>query len=192
MAKATGPKYYVTFRRKRERVTNYAKRLGLVKASLPRMVVRKSNAGVFVQFVNYDAAGDKPLATVASKSLEKDGWYPRCNAPTAYLAALKCAKAASKAGVKKFVLDIGMQTPSKGAIVFAALQGAIDAGLETSYEKEMVPGKKLNGSEIAQYAKTLKAGGKYDKMFSGYVKRKIEPEKLPEYFETAKKKIMSG
>ncbi len=192
MAKATGPKYYVSLRRKRERVTNYAKRLGLIKSMLPRMVVRKSNSGVFVQFVNYEAAGDKPLATVASKMLSQDGWYPRCNAPTAYLAGLKCAKEAKKNGVTKFVLDIGMQTPSKGAIVFAALKGAIDAGLETSYEKSMVPEKKLDGSEIAAYAKALKGKGAYEKMFSGYLKLKIDPEKLPEHFQTAKKKIMSG
>jgi hypothetical protein len=41
--------------------------------------------------------------------------------------------------VKDFVFDMGMYTPSKGSILFAALQGAADAGLEAKVDKNMVP-----------------------------------------------------
>jgi ribosomal protein L18 len=40
MAHATGPVYKVAFRRRRKNLTNYAKRLALVKGSSPRLVVR--------------------------------------------------------------------------------------------------------------------------------------------------------
>ena len=43
MGKATGPTYTVPFKRRRENLTNYAKRLALLKSMKPRMVVRKSN-----------------------------------------------------------------------------------------------------------------------------------------------------
>ena len=71
---------------------------------------------------------------------------------------------AAKKGVKKFVFDIGMQTPSKGAVVFAALQGAADGGLEVSFDKEMVPTAKLANP----------------------------PEKLKAAFEAAKNKCLKG
>ena len=40
-------------------------------------------------------------------------------------------KLAQKKGVKEFVLDMGMYTPSKGSVIFAAQKGASDAGLTT-------------------------------------------------------------
>jgi len=192
MTKATGPTFIVPFRRKRKGLTNYAKRLALVKSHLPRMVVRKTGTGMLVQFVNFEPQGDKVVASVHSTLLKKFGWVPHRNAPTAYLAGLACARAAGKKGVKDFVLDIGMYTPSKGSIVFAALKGAIDAGLKTAYQADMVAEKRINGSEIATYAKMLKQSGKYDKMFSAYVKAKVDAERLPEIFEAAKKGVLSS
>ncbi len=48
-------------------------------------------------------------------------------------------KLAQEKGVKEFVLDMGMYTPSKGSIIFAALQGAADSGLSTKFDSKMVP-----------------------------------------------------
>ncbi|MEM4634204.1 MAG: 50S ribosomal protein L18, partial [Candidatus Anstonellaceae archaeon] len=124
MATATGPTYKVAFRRRRKNLTNYAKRLALVKNKAPRMVVRKSSAGVLVQFIEFHPQGDKALASVKSTQLKQYGWLPRCNSPTAYLCGLLAAKMASKKGVKEFNLDIGMHSPTKGSVVFAALKGA--------------------------------------------------------------------
>ena len=44
----------------------------------------------------------------------------------------------------QFIVNNGIiYTASKGNIVFAALKGAIDAGLSTSFQEEMVPTQKL-------------------------------------------------
>lgn len=193
MGKATGPVYKVAFRRRRKNLTNYARRLALVKGMKPRMVVRKSSTGVLVQFFDLGAKGDRIIASVHSRFLRQYGWAPRCNAPTAYLCGLLAGKAAGKKGAQEFNLDIGMQTPSKGSVVFAALRGAIDAGLKTNYEEEMITDDRITGAAIEAYAKSLKASdaAKYDRLYSSYKKENFSPEKITETFKAVKEKIIS-
>lgn len=144
MTQATSPIFNVAFRRRREGKTNYAKRLALVKSGKPRMVVRRSNAGVVVQFVEFDPKGDRTLLTVTGSQLSKlCQWPSKRNVWTAYLAGLMAGRMAHKKGVTEFVLDIGMYTPSRGSMLFAALKGAADAGLKASFDKEKVPEDKL-------------------------------------------------
>jgi len=71
MTKAKGPSYRVYFRRRREGKTNFAKRLALVKGGKTRMVVRRSNKGVLVQFIDFDPKGDRTLLTVSGAHLAK-------------------------------------------------------------------------------------------------------------------------
>ena len=191
VSRATGPVYKVAFRRRRSNLTNYAKRLALVKGGSPRMVVRKSGRGVTVQFVQFFPSGDKVVSSVRSGSLSKQGWFPRCNAPTAYLCGLLAGKAAAKKGVQEFNLDAGMQTPSRGSVIFAALQGAIDSGLKTNYEGKMIDEARIGGAAIAQYASSLKSSdsAKYNRLFSAYLKAGFAPEKMSEAFKAAKAKI---
>ncbi|MDD5339881.1 MAG: 50S ribosomal protein L18 [Candidatus ainarchaeum sp.] len=144
MTKATSPIFRVPFRRRREGKTNFAKRLALVKSGKPRMVVRRSNAGIVVQFIEFDPKGDRTLLTVNGRHLAKQcQWDSKRNVWTAYLAGLMAGRLAHKKGVTDFVLDIGMYTPSKGSILFAALKGAADAGLKASFDKEKVPESKI-------------------------------------------------
>jgi len=187
MSKATGPVYKVAFRRRRQSLTNYAKRLALVKAELPRMVVRKSRKGVLVQFVQFSPEGDNVLACAKSSQLSKFGWSPRRNTPSAYLTGMLAAKLASAKKVSDFVLDIGLATPSKGAIVFAAAQGALDAGLKTSFDSKMIDASRIKGEHIAKYAAS--ASGT---QFASYSKQNFDPKKIAEAFAAAKQKITDG
>jgi large subunit ribosomal protein L18 len=184
----------VAFRRRRTNTTNYVRRLALVKGSSPRMVARKSSTGILVQFFEFDAKGDKVISSISSSALKQYGWAPRCNSPTAYLCGMLAGKLAGKKGVKEFNLDMGMQTPSKGSVVFAALQGAIDSGLKTNYTEEMIAADRVNGSVIAKYAAELKSkdSAKYQKVFSSYIKEGFAPEKAEEAFKAAKAKINSA
>ncbi|MFQ5406551.1 MAG: 50S ribosomal protein L18 [Candidatus Micrarchaeia archaeon] len=159
MSKATGPTYQVHFRRRRQGKTNYAKRLALLKSGKPRMVVRKTNKYVIVQFANTNAKGDRGLAATTSKALSKYGFDGKCNTPSAYLTGMLCAKKAAKKGVSEFVADLGLHTASKGNLIFAAVKGAVDAGLKTSLDENKTPnderitGKHLNLSDKFQNAK---------------------------------------
>ena len=144
MTRAKSPIYKVGFRRRREGRTDYRRRLALVKSGKVRMVVRRSNRYVTVQFIRFDPAGDRTLLTVDGPKMRKlFNWPAKRNAWTAYLTGLYAGREAGRAGVKEFVLDNGMYTASKGSVVFAALKGAVDAGLSTSYSEEKVPLGKL-------------------------------------------------
>ncbi len=192
MGKATGPTYTVPFRRRRENLTNYAKRLALLKSMEPRMVVRKSNRNVLVHFVNYAENGDVTVAAASSRELAKFGWHCSGNTPTAYLTGLLAGKRAKEKGIEKFVPDIGLATPSKGALAFAAVRGAMDAGLETKYEEGMVDEGRIRGEHIAKYAESLKGKPEYEKIFSSYLKANVPPESIPGMFDKVKEEIMKS
>ena len=145
MTKAKSPTHAVPFRRRREGKTNFQKRLGMVKSGKTRLVVRRSNRYVDVYFVNFELNGDKTLLSVTGKKLSKEFQYPaKRNTWSAYLAGLYAGRLAQSAGVKEFILDTGMYTVSKGSILFAALKGAVDSGMNTNYKEEMVPNDKLD------------------------------------------------
>lgn len=190
MAKATGPVYNVPFKRRRKGLTNYAKRLALVKGNRPRMVVRKSLKRVSVQFVKFGDKGDVTLASANSAELAKYGWSGRSNLPTAYLTGALAAKRARKKGVADFVLDIGLATASKNALPFAAAKGAVDAGLKANIGPDVVEEARIRGEHIASYAEKAKAAGNYEKQFGAYIKEGVQPEKLPEKFDAAKAAVM--
>ena len=191
MAKAKGPTYGVAFRRRRENRTNYAKRLALVKSGLPRMVVRSSNKGITVQFVKFGEKSDSTLAGVESRALKKFGWAPRANVPTAYLTGLLAATLAKKKGVKEFVLDLGLASPVKGSIPFAAQRGAIDCGLASPQGEGIADEGRMRGAHIEEYAKKL-GEGEYKKMFAAYLKEGFEPKEFTKRFEQAKEAILKG
>ena len=162
MTRAKGPKHKVGYRRRREGVTRFSKRLPLIKSGKPRIVVRKSNRNIVVQFVEFSEKGDRTAFTFNSGHLKKLFKWPSArNAWTAYLAGLYAGKEASKKGVKEAVPDIGRHTPSKGNIVFAAIKGAADAGIKCSFSEDVVPMDKISAP----------------------------PEKIKAQFEEVKKKI---
>lgn len=144
MTKASGPSFRVYFRRRRDGKTNFAKRLALIRGGKTRMVVRRSNKGIIVQFIDFDPKGDKTLLTLSGTHLSKTyQWPSKRNVWTAYLVGLMAGKVAQKKGVKEAILDMGMYTPSKGSVIFAAQKGAADAGMATLYDKEKVPETKI-------------------------------------------------
>ena len=131
MTKATGPSFKVYFRRRRAGKTNFAKRLALVRGGKTRMVVRRSNKSILVQFIDFDPKGDKTLLTINGTHLSKTyKWPSKRNVWTAYLAGLMAGKLVQKKGVKEINLDMGMYTASKGSIIFAAQKGAADSGIK--------------------------------------------------------------
>ncbi|HLC68394.1 MAG TPA: 50S ribosomal protein L18 [Candidatus Bilamarchaeaceae archaeon] len=144
MSRAVNAIYRVSFRRRREGRTNYARRLALIQSGKTRLVVRKTNKNIIVQLIDTGPKGDVTRVTVLSSVLKKMGWEPRRNAATAYLTGWYAARLARDKSIQEFVLDIGLHTPSNGSIVFAAAKGALDAGLRSSYQGEKAPGQKID------------------------------------------------
>jgi large subunit ribosomal protein L18 len=76
------------------------------------------------------------------------------NTPAAYLTGMLFAVKAKKAGQDRAILDIGLNRATTGARVFAALKGAVDAGLEIPYGEEILPSEeRIKGAHIAAYNK---------------------------------------
>jgi len=147
---ARGPTYRVPFRRRREGKTDYRKRLKLLRSGLPRLVVRNTNRNIIVQVINYHPNGDRIVSSAISSELRKLGWKGSTkNLPCAYLTGYLAARRALAKGVKSAVLDIGLHRPSKGARVFSALKGAIDAGMLIPHGEEKVPDEdRIRGKHI--------------------------------------------
>ena len=152
---ATGSRYFVPFRRRREGKTDYYQRTRLVVADVPRMVVRKSNRHIIVQLVTAEMDGDRTLVAANSKELEQYGYKgSTSNTPAAYLTGMLFAVKAKKARQDSAILDIGLNRATPGARVFAALKGAVDAGLDIPYGEDILPSEdRLKGAHIAAYNK---------------------------------------
>lgn len=189
MAKATGPTYKLAFKRRRLNLTNYRKRLALLKSGLPRFVVRKTNRNVIVQCMGFTPDHDEVIARADASELAKYGWKQSANLPSAYLVGYMCAKRALAAGTKSVVLDSGLHTPSKGSFLFACVKGAIDAGLEVPVGDIEFDEERINGKHISEYAKQIAGTEKYNKLFSQYLKKGIKPEELNSLFEKVKQQI---
>lgn len=146
-----GPRYRVKSRRRREGVTDYRKRLNLLKSKKIRMTVRKSLKNTQVQFIEYKENGDNVLATATSKELPgKYNWeFSTSSTPAAYITGFIAGKRAKDKGIDECVFDIGRNVPSDGGRLFAALKGADDAGVKCGYDKKKIPSEdRLMGKHI--------------------------------------------
>jgi len=152
---ATGARYFVPFRRRREGKTDYYQRTRLIVADAPRMVVRKTNRHIIIQLVTAEMEGDRTLVAANSAELEKYGYKgSTSNTPAAYLTGMLFAAKAKKAQYDRAILDIGLNRATKGARVFAALKGAVEAGLEIPHGEEILPSdERVRGAHIAAYNK---------------------------------------
>ncbi len=191
---AKGPSYRLPFRRRREGKTDYRARTALVLSRLPRLVVRGTLNHMIVQIVKATVTGDRIMASAHSQELTKTyGWQGGCgNIPSSYLTGFLCGFRAIANDAKKAVLDIGLQSSSHGARVFAALKGAIDAGIAVSHNENMLPEKtRIQGQHIVGYANQLASSNPeaYQHRFSRYLSRGLRPEQLSEHFSLIQKKI---
>jgi large subunit ribosomal protein L18 len=192
---AKNARYNLPYRRRREGKTDYKSRIALIRSGSPRFVVRPSNEHIMVQVVEAQVEGDKVIASVHSKELtSKYDWKGSCsNIPAAYLSGYLTGLKASKLDVKKAVLDIGLKRSTKGAKIFAALKGGVDAGLDIPYSDTISPNEeRIRGEHIVNYAKLLSQTPElYQKMFTRYLHKKLKPEDISTHFDEIKSKIDS-
>ena len=173
---ATGPRYKVPMRRRREVRTDYHQRLRLLKSGKPRLVARTSNKHVRAQLITPGPDGDETHAAASSEDLAEYGWEaPTGNLPSAYLTGFLAGTRAVEAGLEEAVLDIGLNTATPGNKVFAVQEGAIDAGLEIPHNDDVLADWSRNrGEHIAEYAEQLD-----EPLYSG----DFDATKLPEHFD---------
>ena len=180
---ATGPRYKVPMRRRREVRTDYHQRLRLLKSGRPRLVARRSNNHITAQLVATGPAGDETIASAHSSDLEAYGWEaPTGNLPAAYLTGLLAGVRAVDAGIDEAVLDIGLNTATPGNKLFAVQEGAIDAGLEIPHNEDVFADwQRTRGEHIAEYA-----AERDESLYAG----SFDATELPEHFDTVREAIM--
>lgn len=130
-------------RRRKEGKTDYKARFNMLKSEKPRLVIRKTNRYIIAQIVESKAAQDHVLITVSSKDLLEKGW------PKDKSGSLKSLMAAYLTGYllvknlrekpKQIIFDSGMHRHIKGSRIYAALRGAVDAGLNIPHNPETLP-----------------------------------------------------
>lgn len=186
----TAPKS-VPFRRKREGKTDYKKRLMLLKSGRRRFVVRKSLKNIITQIVEYSPKGDKVITSASSKDLEKYGYkFSKGNLVAAYLTGFLLGKRSKKKGANDAILDLGLNISIKGSRIYAAVKGAIDAGLKVPCSPEILPSDdRIKGAHIKSYAEKIKKDGGSKNQFSAYSKNNLAAEKITEAFDDVKNKI---
>lgn len=112
--------------------------------------MRKSNRHIQVQLVAYQASGDLVLASAHSNELSGHGWkHAKNNVPAAYLTGWL---AGCKIGgdISETVLDTGLQKVQSGGRLYAALKGALDAGLSIPHSEDIFPNEnRIEGKHIS-------------------------------------------
>lgn len=180
---ATGPRYKVPMRRRREARTNYHQRLRLLKSGKPRLVARKSNQHTRAQLVVTGPNGDETVASATSSDLAEYGWEaPTGNLPAAYLTGLLAGIRAREADLDEAVLDIGLNTATPGNKVFAVQEGAIDAGLEIPHNEDVFADwDRTRGVHVAKYAESQE-----EDLYAG----SFDATELPAHFDAIRETLM--
>ncbi len=180
----------VQFDRKRKKATDYRKRLKLLSSGKERLIIRKTSNHIIVQIASFGEKGDNILASASSNQLAKYGWtIGRKNIPAAYLTGLLAGKLAIAKKIKHAILDAGTQKPASNGKIYAALKGAIDAGLEVPASKEIFPSEeRISCKHITDYLTSAKSPSQ----FSLYKKNNITPARIAGLFEEVKAKISGG
>ena len=132
----------VQYRRRRQNKTDYLARRRMLESKYPRLVIRKTNRYIIAQIVESKEAQDKVVCDANSKELIEFGLENKFsikNLSAAYSTGYLCAIRALKKGIKKAILDMGLQMSTKGNKIYAAAKGANDAGLEVPCSEEMFP-----------------------------------------------------
>ncbi|MFA5394878.1 MAG: 50S ribosomal protein L18 [Methanogenium sp.] len=151
---ASGPRYFVPFRRRHQGKTDYYARMRYLLSEKPRMVVRKTNRQTIIQLVEATLEGDLTRVAAYSSELKGFGFTGATgNTPAAYLTGMLFAVRALNAGYDEAILDIGLTRSTPGGKVYGALKGAVDGGLNVPHGESILPSEdRLKGAHIAEYA----------------------------------------
>jgi large subunit ribosomal protein L18 len=187
---AHGSRYKVAFKRRREGKTDYGARLKLIGLDKHRLVVRVTGNHTIAQIIDVELSGDNTLVSAHSQELKNMGWLGSGkNTSAAYLTGYLCGKKAIKEGIDGALLDMGLQSSTKGSRVYAVLKGAIDAGLEVPHRDVILPDEdRITGEHIVLYAKSLDKA-EMEKKFSKYLEKGLSPLEIPDHFQSIKEKI---
>ena len=187
---ADGPRYRVKLRRRREGKTNYYARREMLKSSKTRLVIRRSTKHMRVQFVNALPDGDITLVDTSSYGLKNFGWKLNGNnIPSAYLTGYLAGKRAKDMGINDAILDIGLQSNTRGSRIYSGLKGVLDAGVSIPTGDDIFPEEDIIRGDHIKNAAESYSKSELKKLFSTYAKNKIDATKIAGVVDKAIKSI---
>jgi large subunit ribosomal protein L18 len=134
-------------RKKRRRAgkTDYKARLLMLKSKLPRIVFRKTNKYIILQYIESKEAEDKVIYGISSKKLLEFGWPKELagslkSLAACYLSGLALGKMIKdRYGEIETILDLGLLRNKPKGRAYAAVKGLADIGIKIKYGKDMLP-----------------------------------------------------
>ena len=140
--------------------------------------------------MDYNKKGDKVLVSAHSGEIKKLGWkFNTSNIPCAYLTGYLLGIKAKKKNINEAILDIGLNTSTKGSRIYASLKGVIDAGLNITHKEEILPDeKRISGEHIKNYYEKVKKE-KTPNQFNKYLKSNLNLQNIDKSINEIKTKI---
>ncbi len=140
-------------KRRKEGITDYRKRYNLLKSGITRAVVRPSNKGFMIEFVDYNPSGDKVIVTVTDATLKKVYDVTGNNIQMYYLGGYLAGKKAIEKHIESAIFDTGRYKFIHGGRLAAALKGIKDAGIDIPVNEDVFPDEsRLNGEHLKNKA----------------------------------------
>ena len=132
-------------RRRKERRTDYGKRIELLKSGKPRIVFRRSNRHISVQYVISNESQDRIVFGLTSRELLKHGWPKETKSlnsiSASYLTGFLSGMRIPTEKHGQPISDFGMARVLHGTRIYAFLKGLIDAGVSVKCDEEFFPGE---------------------------------------------------
>ena len=133
-------------KRRRKNMTDYKKRIGLLKGNRPRIVFRKTNRYLIAQYTTSIETKDRVEIGVNSIALMNYGWPKEFknslkSMPAAYLLGFIMGKKIINEKKQVPIADFGMTRVLHKSKVFAFIKGLIDSGvgIGTGEKKDAFP-----------------------------------------------------
>jgi large subunit ribosomal protein L18 len=133
--------------RRRQHKTDYLKRLKLLKSGKPRLIFRRTNKYIIVQYIKSEEARDKIIFGVNSKNLLKYGWPEKCKGSlksitASYLIGYLAGRQVKTKKLEKPIIDFGMLKMIQKGKQHAFIKGVVDSGISINCPEEAFPDEK--------------------------------------------------
>lgn len=141
-------------RRRKEHKTDYHRRVELLKSERARLVVRKTNKYLLVQYVLSKEAQDTIVFGLSSKVLLTHGWPKEAagsltSLPSAYLLGLLVGKTIKNKKLATPIMDFGLRRVLGGTALQAVIKGVVDSDVAIpSQKKAFPPEERLKGTHL--------------------------------------------
>ncbi|HLC77885.1 MAG TPA: 50S ribosomal protein L18 [Candidatus Nanoarchaeia archaeon] len=144
----------VAKRRRREGKTDYAIRIKLLKSEKPRLVFRKTNKYLVVQYLESKEAKDSIKIGMTSSALIRYGWPKKAQGslkslPACYLMGILFGKTIVSKKLESPIVDFGMYRVLSKSRLQGFVKGLVDSGLNINYNEEFFPSEeRIEGGHL--------------------------------------------